>query len=89
MIWNEKVSACYNNSKKRAKEEFKKKMRIKALSETLNKELSSDMAASEYFGRNLDISEKKRVNEIILNAFKNPKFTLDSICYVRMIKNER
>lgn len=89
MIWNEKVSACYNNSKKRAKEEFKKKMRIKSLSETLNKELSSDIAASEYFGRNVDISEKKRINDIILNAFKNPKFTLDSICYVRMIKNER
>jgi len=89
IIWNEKVSACYNDSKKRAKEEFKKKMRIKSLSETLNKELSSDIAASEYFGRNVDISEKKHINDIILNAFKNPKFTLDSICYVRMIKNER
>lgn len=89
MIWNEKVSACYYKSKDCAKEEFKKKVRIKALVETLNKELSADIAAAQYFGRNVDISEKKRANEIILSAFKKPKFTLDSICYVRMIKNER
>lgn len=89
MIWNEKVSACYNKSKEYAKEEFKKKMRIKALSETLNKELSADIASAQYFGKNVDIPEKKRINEIILSAFKKPKFILDSICYVRMIKNER
>ncbi|WP_019680703.1 SNF2-related protein [Ruminococcus flavefaciens] len=89
VIWSEKVSACYNKSKERVKEEFKKKMRIKALCETLNKELSSDIASSEYFGRKVDITEKKRMNDIILSAFKKPKFILDSICYVRMIKNER
>ena len=88
MMWNEKVSACYNKSKERVKEEFKKKIRIKALSETLNNELSAEIAASEYFGINVDISEKKRINDIILSAFKKPKFTLDSVCYIRMIKNE-
>ena len=88
MIWNEKGTACYKKSKEKAKEEFKKRMRIKALNETLNKELYSYTAA-EYFGDNAGISEKQRMNEIILSAFKKPKFVLDSICYIRMIKNDR
>ena len=88
VIWNEKVSLCYKKSKENALAEFKKRIRLKALNETLNKELFSYSAASEYFGSKIDISEKKRVNEIILTAFKKPKFVLDSVCYIRMIKND-
>lgn len=84
--WIEIVSASYENAKRKAIDEFKKKRRLRALDETLNKEYCSACAASAYFGNNVDLEEKRRVNEIIREAFSKPGIVLDSVCYVRMIK---
>ena len=83
--WTGKVTSCYETARKQAIEEFRKLRRIKALSDTLNKELCSVCASAEYFGRNIDTVEKQKTNEIILEAFTKPNIVLDSVCYVRMI----
>jgi len=88
MIWRDKVSDCFKSAKLEVFEEFKKRIRIKALKETLDKELCSYIASSEYFGSQVDIQRNQEINEIILESFKKPKFILDSVCYVRMIKND-
>lgn len=88
MIWRDKVSDCFKSAKLEVFEELKKRIRIKALKETLDKELCSYIASSEYFGSQVDIQRNQEINEIILESFKKPKFILDSVCYVRMIKND-
>lgn len=83
--WTSKVTSCYETARKQAIEEFRKLRRIKALSDTLNREFCSVCAAAEYFGRDFDSVEKMRINEIVLEAFTTPNIVLDSVCYVRMI----
>ena len=83
--WKSKVTSCYEIAKKQAFEEFRKNRRIKALNDTLNREFCSVCAAAVYFDRDVDLVEKKRINEILLEAFAKPKIVLDSVCYVRMI----
>lgn len=83
--WTSIVTSCYETTKKQAFEEFRKLRRIKALSDTINREFCSVCAAAVYFGRDIDPVEKMRINEIILEAFTKPKIVLDSVCYVRMI----
>lgn len=84
--WASKVTACYDTARKQANEVFRNSRRIKALNDTLNREFCSVCAAAEYFGRNIDLAEKKRINDIVLEAFTKPNIVLDSICYVRMMK---
>lgn len=83
--WISAVTTCHNTAKKQAIEEFQKLIRIKALNDTLNRELCSVNAAATYFGRDIDPIEKMRINEIVLEAFSKPNIVLDSVCYVRMI----
>jgi len=84
--WTSKVTTCYGTARKQAIEESRKPRRIKALNDTINKEFCSVCATSVYFGRDIDPVEKLRINEIILKAFTKPNIVLDSVCYVRMIK---
>lgn len=86
-IWREMVSDSYKSATLKANEDFKNRIRIHALKETLNKELCAQIASADYYKKTVDIEGKKKINEIILNAFKKPKFILDSVCYVRMIKD--
>lgn len=83
--WRSTVTVCYDMARKQATEEFRKLRHIKALNDTLNRELCSVCAAATYFGRDIDPIEKMRINEIVLEAFSKPDIVLDSVCYVRMI----
>lgn len=85
-IWKEIVSICYKKGKTKAEDEFKKRGKIKALKETLNQEYCLESVASEYFGKQVDLEEKQRTNNIIFKSFSKPNLVLDSVCYVRMIK---
>lgn len=87
-LWAEKVSECYKASRAVAVEEIGKRLRLKALKETLSRKLSADTAASEYFGSTIDLKEKERINDVIFKAFSKPKLILDAVCYIRMIKND-
>ena len=64
-----------------------KRIKRAALKETLNRELSTE-AAAEYFGVSCNISEKESAARAIFNAIAKPRLVLDSVCYVRMIKND-
>ena len=79
------VTACHDVAKKQAIQEFHKLRRIDLLSDTLNREYSSICASAEYFHRDIDLTEKMRVNELILKSFTKPRIVLDSTCYIRMI----
>lgn len=83
--WVSKVTACHDVAKKQAIQEFHKLRRIDLLSDTLNREYSSICASAEYFHRDIDLTEKMRVNELILKSFTKPRIVLDSTCYIRMI----
>lgn len=84
--WISKVNSCYDISRKQAIAKFRKLSCIKALNNTLNREFCSACAAAEYFGRDIDQTEKMRINEIVRKAFEKPNIVIDSVCYVRMIK---
>lgn len=83
--WVSKVTDCHDVAKKQAIQEFHKLRRIDLLRDTLNREYSSICASAEYFHRDIDLTEKMRVNELILKSFTKPRIVLDSTCYIRMI----
>lgn len=85
--WETKVRSSYKTARAAALEEFRKRIKIKALRDTLIRELGAE-AASEYFGSSIDVDDKKTVNQAIFDAIAKPKLILDSVCYVRMIKND-
>ncbi len=84
--WLDKVSVCHEIAQKQAFDEFHKLRKFRGLKDTLNKEYCSLCAANDYFGKDIDSVDKKRTNEIIFEAFSKPQLVLDSVCYVRMVK---
>ena len=88
-VWEELVKEVCKKGKAAAKEEVSKRTSrsLKRLKAAMQTRLNSDKAAAEYFGELYDESTQKRVNDIIFKAFLNSKLVLDSMCYVRMIKN--
>ena len=86
-LWEAKVRSCYKKARETAQESFLKRIKRAALKETLNRELSTE-AAAEYFGVSCNISEKESAARAIFNAIAKPRLVLDSVCYVRMIKND-
>lgn len=87
--WTRQVDTCYAIAKKQAIDVFKKRIRIGALKDTLDREFCSVYSASVYFGRNIDLEEKEHINKIIFEAFNKPKLVLDSVCYVRMMNYDK
>ena len=85
--WETKVRSSYKTARAAALEEFRKRIKIKALRDTLIRELDTE-AASEYFGSSIDVDGKKAINQAIFDAIAKSKPILDSVCYVRMIKND-
>ena len=85
--WETKVRSSYKTARAAALEEFRKRIKIKALRDTLIRELGAE-AASEYFGSSIDVDGKKAINQAIFDAIAKSKPILDSVCYVRMIKND-
>ena len=85
--WESKVRNSYKTARTTAMEEFRKRIRFKALKDALNREFSAE-AASEYFGNYINVETQKEKNQAIFDAIAKPKLILDSVCYVRMIKND-
>ena len=85
--WESKVRNSYKTARTTAMDEFRKRIRFKALRDALNREFSAE-AASEYFGNYINVETQKEKNQAIFDAIAKPKLILDSVCYVRMIKND-
>lgn len=88
--WNSIVSYSYDVAHKEViniiKENLSKKLT------KLKYELSNDVGAKKARDKKYDESEyekAKEINQTIYNCFCKPQIILDSICYVRMIKNDK
>lgn len=84
--WQYFVRESYQQAKKEALEELRKKTNMKALRSNLLGEISTHKAALAYFSREESVAEMERTHELLLEAFRKSKIELDSICFVRMVK---
>ena len=88
--WERIVSASYKKALEIAKERIKTRfsVQLSQLKGELLSEVSAQKAISIFYGRE-DISESIRVkNDMIYKIMSTPKIALDSVCYMRMNKNE-
>lgn len=84
--WEDIVQSCYKVALDRAKEDFKKKLRLGALSGALGNEQSELEASAEFYGTANSEQFSEKNTQIILNAFAKAAVVLDSICYVKVVK---
>jgi ATP-dependent helicase HepA len=88
--WERIVSASYKKALEIAKERIKTRfsVQLSQLKGELLSEVSAQKAISIFYGRE-DISESlKAKNDMIYKIMSTPKIVLDSVCYMRMNKNE-
>ena len=84
--WEEIVRVCYDSARGRAVEEFRKKLRLKALNAVLENEQSELEASADFYGSANSEQCVAGTTERILEAFKKATVVLDSICYVKVVK---
>lgn len=89
---NEKWKQITENSHTKALEIAKSKIKIKLkkqlvlLKSELLKNSGARKATTEFYS-NYD-NNVEEINELIFKCFSKPRMVLDSVCYVRMLKNE-
>lgn len=86
-IWQNNVKSCYETARKDAISKLKKHLKLTELKETIFSQKSENAVSSEYYGGNNSDEENNEMYDYILKAYSSPKLSLDSICYIRMIKN--
>lgn len=88
-VWKNVVSAAYRKSQEDLKKKAYKKLgnKISMLKSELNYNSSDEKAVNNYYGdlKEVEINER---NDLIEKCFSKPKRVLDSVCYVRIIKND-
>ena len=83
---DERIPKALEIAKERIKTRFS--VQLSQLKGELLSEVSAQKAISIFYGRE-DISESIRVkNDMIYKIMSTPKIALDSVCYMRMNKNE-
>ena len=86
--WRELVNTAKVETYKAARYRFKNRSNVKGARLEMERILSSREANNELFELKDDISQLKREQELILEALKYPKMTLESVAYVWMVKTE-
>lgn len=87
--WNKIVDHGYRKAFESMKEKVmaKQKKQLYMLKNGLINNASAKKASAAYYGECRD-EEIDKINNIIYKCFSSPKIILDSVCYVRMIKDE-
>ncbi|MDY5579549.1 SNF2-related protein [Porcincola intestinalis] len=85
--WDELVDSARKESSEKARDVFKRRSNIRGAREEMERTLSAKAANAEYFGiSDQGLEELKRIQDIILNAIKQPKLILESAAFVWMVK---
>jgi ATP-dependent helicase HepA len=84
--WQYNVQRCFKIAKDSALKKYKGKIKFKELKAMLYNQLSEDKAAVEFYGGEFTNEADDMVYRIINEAFCKSKITLDSVCYVKMIR---
>lgn len=86
--WPATVKKGRENSLKIAKSRFMKLSHIDEAQAEVNRILNSVVATAKYYGRELeDYDELMRMYDLIIESIKKPIITLESACYVWMVKS--
>ncbi len=86
-VWEEIVENARKAAYEKAFEQFKHRSNIRGAREEMERALSARVANSEFYGISDDkIDEMKKEQEILLEAIRRPKVSLDSAAYIWMVK---
>ncbi|MGX8701610.1 SNF2-related protein [Caproiciproducens sp.] len=85
--WTEMITTARKTASEKAIEQFKRRSNIRGAREEMERTLSARVANSEFYGISDDkLEELKHEQEVILEAIKHPKVTLDSAAFVWMVE---
>ena len=85
--WMELIESAQKTAHEKAFEQFIHRSNIRGAREEMERTLSARVANSEYYGiDDMSIEAIKKEQEIILEAIRRPKVTLDSAAFVWMVK---
>lgn len=85
--WIELIESSRKAAYEKAFEQFKHRSNIRGAKEEMERTLSARVANGEFYGIDDEqIEELKREQEIILEAIRRPRISLDSAAFVWMVK---
>lgn len=87
--WRELISTAKVETYKTARVRFKNRSNVKGARIEMERILSSREANNELFELKEDINQLKKEQELILEALKYPKMTLESVAYMWMVKTRK
>lgn len=86
-FWESMVDATYEISRKMAISELSRKSHLKELKEEIQRIVAAKVSSDVYFRRDTEnIEAIKRKYDIIAEALRKPQITLESACFVWMVK---
>lgn len=84
--WTDIVTTARKAAYEKALEQFKRRSNIRGAREEMERILSARVANSEFYGIGDEkIDELKKEQEILLEAIRRPKVSLDSAAFVWMV----
>lgn len=86
-LWEQLVAKSYKSALQTAKKRFLSKSNIAGAKEEMMRQLSSRKANLGYYGIDDDSIELlEKQNKVVLDVIKSAKVTLDSACFIWMVK---
>lgn len=86
-VWSELVENARKAAYQRALEQFKRRSNIRGAREEMERTLSARVANSEFYGVGDDkIDAVKKEQDVLLEAIRRPRITLDSAAFIWMVK---
>lgn len=85
--WTEIIVNARKTAHEKAFEQFKHRSNIRGVREEMERVLSARIANSEFYGVSNDkIEALKKEQEVLIEAIRRPKVSLDSAAYIWMVK---
>ena len=85
--WAELIDSARKSTYQSALEQFRRRSNIRGAREEMERALSARVANSEFYGVGDDkIESIKKEQEVLLEAIRRPKITLDSAAFIWMVK---
>jgi len=89
-FWREQVQKAYESGKHKVREALEGQLEKKGkqLKQALNGKTAAEQAAADYFGKDFDADRLQKQNSVIYKAFTEPKYVLDSMCFIKVVRYE-
>lgn len=88
-IWHEMVASAKAQAKEKALDRFKRKSNLRGAKEEMERILSAKAANQEYYGiKDDEIESLQHEQQLILEAIRTSKVTLDSVAFVWMVRTD-